>query len=247
MRFKLDENMPVVVAEILRDSGCDAETVYGEAISGISDPELLDVCRHEHRILLTLDLDFANIVDYPASSYPGIVIFRLNSAGPDAVLAAVRRWPLAAAESPPRPGALWIVSNNRCGFAPLPIPVDRGQTFRLAPARFGSSRSRVCCLLLTAPPWRMGASSNSRVRLASFQMLDECNHALLGANVPVEPSARSTSVVTGDPPVRATGRVKGSLVEQEAARHGIKPINATSCSNPSTGKARWLFRGGRSF
>jgi len=30
-----------------------------------SDPELLDVCRQEHRILLTLDLDFANIVDYP--------------------------------------------------------------------------------------------------------------------------------------------------------------------------------------
>lgn len=105
--------MPVVVADILRDSGYDAETVYSEAISGISDPELLDVCRHEHRILLTLDLDFANIVDYPTGRYPGIVIFRLNSVGPDAVLVAVRRWLLAAAESAPGPGTLWIVSNNR--------------------------------------------------------------------------------------------------------------------------------------
>ncbi len=105
--------MPVVVADILRDSGYDAETVYSEAISGISDPELLDVCRHEHRILLTLDLDFANIVDYPTGRYPGIVIFRLSSVGPDAVLVAVRRWLLAAAESAPGPGTLWIVSNNR--------------------------------------------------------------------------------------------------------------------------------------
>jgi predicted nuclease of predicted toxin-antitoxin system len=113
LRFKLDENMPVVVADILRDSGYDAETVYSEAISGISDPELLDVCRHEHRILLTLDLDFANIVDYPTGRYPGIVIFRLSSVGPDAVLVAVRRWLLAAAESAPGPGTLWIVSNNR--------------------------------------------------------------------------------------------------------------------------------------
>ncbi len=81
MRFKLDENMPVVVAEILRDSGYDAETVYGEAISGINDPELLD-----------------------------------------AVLVAVRRWLLAAAESPPRPGALRIVSNNRIRVRTTPNP-----------------------------------------------------------------------------------------------------------------------------
>lgn len=113
MRFKLDENIPVVVADMLRDSGYNAETVYSEAISGIRDPELLDVCRHEHRILLTLDLDFANIVDYPVGNYPGVVIFRLTSDGPDAVLVAARRWLLAAAENAPGPGTLWIVGNNR--------------------------------------------------------------------------------------------------------------------------------------
>ena len=183
MRFKLDENMPVVVADILRGSGYDAETVYSEAISGISDPELLDVCRHEHRILLTLDLDFANIVDYPAGSYPGIVIFRLSSVGP------ARSWSLYATgywlpPNIPRDRAPFGLSATiESGFAPLPIPVDRGQTSRLAPASFGSSRSRVCYLLPTVPPWRMGTSSNSRVRLASFPMLDECNHALLGALV----------------------------------------------------------------
>jgi predicted nuclease of predicted toxin-antitoxin system len=32
MRFKLDENMPVVVADILRERGYDAETVYSEAM-----------------------------------------------------------------------------------------------------------------------------------------------------------------------------------------------------------------------
>lgn len=69
MRFKLDENMPVVVADILRDSGYDAETVYSEAISGISDSELLDVCPHEHRILLTLDLDFIPLALIRASLF----------------------------------------------------------------------------------------------------------------------------------------------------------------------------------
>lgn len=113
MRFKLDDKMPIVVADILKDHGHEAETVYSEAISGIRDPALLEVCEREQRILLTLDLDFANLVDYPPGSYPGIAIFRLGFAGPNAVIVAVRRWLLATAASPPEPDALWIVSDNR--------------------------------------------------------------------------------------------------------------------------------------
>ncbi len=56
IRFKLDENMPVVVAHILRNSGYD---------SGTSNPAVLDVCRGEHRSLLTLDLDFASLSIIP--------------------------------------------------------------------------------------------------------------------------------------------------------------------------------------
>ena len=65
--------------------------VYSEAISGIDDRRLLDICRREDRVLLTLGLDFTNIIDYPTGSYPGIGIFRLGSDGPDAVALAARR------------------------------------------------------------------------------------------------------------------------------------------------------------
>ncbi len=43
-----------------------------------------------------------------------------------------------------RPGGEWVTDG------------EIGQTSRLAPARFGSSRSRVCYLLPTASPWRRG-------------------------------------------------------------------------------------------
>jgi len=76
MRGKLDENMPVEAAEILRAAGWECDTVFDEALGGAEDPDISSRCQAEGRVLFTLDLDFADIRAYPPSAHVGIVVFR---------------------------------------------------------------------------------------------------------------------------------------------------------------------------
>lgn len=61
MEFKVDENLPTEVADLLRQVGYDAVTVLEEHLGGASDSDIVSVCQKEGRILITLDTDFADI------------------------------------------------------------------------------------------------------------------------------------------------------------------------------------------
>jgi predicted nuclease of predicted toxin-antitoxin system len=78
MRFKVDENLPSEIAETLLVAGYDAMTVFDQNMSGASDLSLIDICKKENRILVTLDLDFADISTYPPNECPGIVVLRVR-------------------------------------------------------------------------------------------------------------------------------------------------------------------------
>ena len=78
MRFKLDENMPRDAAIRLSNEGHDVETVVDEGLAGEDDPPILQAATDESRILLTFDLDFADIRQYPPGTHAGIVVFRLK-------------------------------------------------------------------------------------------------------------------------------------------------------------------------
>ena len=54
MRVKIDENLPVDVAERFIKAGFNAETVYSEGIEGCSDMFLITLCKKERRVLVTL-------------------------------------------------------------------------------------------------------------------------------------------------------------------------------------------------
>jgi predicted nuclease of predicted toxin-antitoxin system len=91
MRCKLDENMPVESADLLRTAGRDCATVLDEGLGGAGDPDLGARCRVEGRVLFTLDLDFADIRAYPPSEYVGIVVFRPVKPSRDSILALLRQ------------------------------------------------------------------------------------------------------------------------------------------------------------
>ncbi len=57
MRFKVDENLPVEVAELLRATGHDAVTVLGSETRWPRERTIGDIVRDEKRALVTLDLD----------------------------------------------------------------------------------------------------------------------------------------------------------------------------------------------
>ncbi len=76
MKFKLDENLPVEASAPLVQAGYDVHTTLQENLGGVSDPNLLNICKKESRVLLTLDLDFCNILEYPPGRYAGIIVIR---------------------------------------------------------------------------------------------------------------------------------------------------------------------------
>ncbi len=76
--MKLDENMPRDAAAQLRQKGHDVMTVVDEGLGGETDPPVLRAAADEGCILLTFDLDFANIRQFPPGTHAGIVVFRLQ-------------------------------------------------------------------------------------------------------------------------------------------------------------------------
>ena len=77
MKFKLDENLSPSLAAGFAAAGHDAHSVVQQSLGGQPDAIVIDVCRHEQRVLVTLDLDFANILAYPPAQFTGIVVLRL--------------------------------------------------------------------------------------------------------------------------------------------------------------------------
>jgi len=76
MRFKLDENLPAAAQKFLREHLHDADTVLDEKLGGHSDNEVYRAAIREQRILVTLDLDFADIRAYPPAEHFGVWVLR---------------------------------------------------------------------------------------------------------------------------------------------------------------------------
>lgn len=112
MRFKIDENLPVEVAELLRAAGHDADTVHDEGLAGAPDARISAIVRDERRVLVTLDFDFADIRAYPPSEYGGIVVLWLRTHERDAVIRLMAR-ALEVLIHEPISGKLWIVEEAR--------------------------------------------------------------------------------------------------------------------------------------
>ena len=112
MRVKLDENLPVEAAELLREAGHDAVTVLEQGMGGEPDPNVAAVCQRERRALVTLDTDFADIRTYPPAEHPGLIVLRLRQQDKPHVLDVLRRT-LPLMDTEPLDGHLWTVGEER--------------------------------------------------------------------------------------------------------------------------------------
>ncbi len=115
MKFKVDESLPTEYTTILRGAGFEADTVSDENLSGASDSVLSERCCTEDRVLMTLDLDFANLQVYPPKSHPGIVVFRSKSQDKPTFVALLKRLVLILLQLPPK-HQLWIVEPDRIRY-----------------------------------------------------------------------------------------------------------------------------------
>ena len=112
MKFKIDENLPAECAVLLKNAGFTADTVADEDLSGATDTELARRANADDRVLITLDMDFANIRSYPPAEHAGIVVLRPHSQDKSSLLALLRNLlPVLTKSSPER--QLWIVEPDR--------------------------------------------------------------------------------------------------------------------------------------
>jgi len=95
-----------------------------EGLHRLPDPRIVAKARQEGRVILTVDLDFADLLALAGESHPSAIIFRLERAVPTAINAALDGC-LARFEEALSRGAVLSVTETTVRVRPLPIqPLD---------------------------------------------------------------------------------------------------------------------------
>lgn len=97
MRFKLDENVPRRARDRLESRGWDVQDVHQEGLASAFDRPIQEACEREDRILVTLDMDFADTRRYDPGRSPGVIVLRpltINQSVPSFSVSTARsgRW-----------------------------------------------------------------------------------------------------------------------------------------------------------
>lgn len=112
MQFKIDENLPIEITELLTKAGHDAKTVNDQQLQGSKDPVLIEICKNEKRVLVTLDTYFSDIRAYPPEKFSGIIVLRVKSQAKHHVIKVFSNIiPLISHE--PLIQHLWIVEETK--------------------------------------------------------------------------------------------------------------------------------------
>lgn len=75
MKILVDENIPRMTVDRLREIGYDVRDIRGTADQGLLDTRLWDIAVRETRLLITTDKGFT---EYRTSAHNGILIVRLR-------------------------------------------------------------------------------------------------------------------------------------------------------------------------
>jgi predicted nuclease of predicted toxin-antitoxin system len=78
VRLLLDENLSPKQAVTLREQGHDAVAVLEIGLAGQPDEKVREYAIAENRVLLTLDVDFANVLRFPPAGTPGVIRLKIH-------------------------------------------------------------------------------------------------------------------------------------------------------------------------
>lgn len=113
MKIKLDENLGRRGAEAFRAAGHDVDTVADEGLASASDDDVRSAAKSAERVLVTLDLDFANPIRHPPATTPGLAVLRLSEPLTPAIIDTTTAVLLAELSHEEINGRLWIVEVDR--------------------------------------------------------------------------------------------------------------------------------------
>lgn len=122
MRFLADIGVAPRIVGWLREQGHEAHHLSEEGLHRLPDLEIFEKAASERAILLTFDLDFAEIVAFSGGAAVSVVLFRLANTRTDFV---VSRLASVLKESGPLlpTGVIILVEDTRHRIRRLPIRV----------------------------------------------------------------------------------------------------------------------------
>jgi predicted nuclease of predicted toxin-antitoxin system len=113
VKLKLDENLSARASSVLLEAGHDVSTVAQQKLQSATDANLIELCRRENRGLVTMDLDFANPLEYRPSQYPGLAVLRLPKKAAQADLLNALHTLAGGLKQNSMTGKLWIIEIGR--------------------------------------------------------------------------------------------------------------------------------------
>jgi predicted nuclease of predicted toxin-antitoxin system len=112
VKLKLDENLAERHRIRLESANHDVTTVVQQGFRGVSDVDLFELCKNEQRAVVTLDMDFSNVLAFPPEGTAGVIVLR----GRNGLLRTIDRLIESltqALETNDPTNTLWIVEPNR--------------------------------------------------------------------------------------------------------------------------------------
>ena len=115
MKFKLDENLGPTIKQIFQGAGYDVHTIFEQNMLGKQDIYIYEHCLREGYCLVSLDLDFSDIVRFPPVNTHGIVILRIPKRQSYELIQKLAQQFLLSLDDNQKylRGSLWIVEPGR--------------------------------------------------------------------------------------------------------------------------------------
>lgn len=120
MRFLIDECLRQRLAVALNDLGHDTVHVTEIDLAGRPDTEIMSFAHREHRVVVSADTDFGELLATTHATAPSVVLFRGQSHDVDNLTQLIAGL-LPEVEADLQQGAIVVIGRDRVRVRRLPI------------------------------------------------------------------------------------------------------------------------------
>jgi len=120
LRFLCDMNLSPLTVDALQQEGWDIVRVSTLLPATASDLEILELARHQRRVIITQDLDFSSLLVLAGYDRPSLVTLRLSNTEPTLVTEKLMQV-MAQVEDALRQGSAVTIDDTTVRIRKLPI------------------------------------------------------------------------------------------------------------------------------